>query len=66
MALIVKFEAETGNDGFTPNTVAQAIVNVNGITSQDILDIAAHLNIIGRSMRKDELTRKYNEVAEEL
>ena len=63
MALKVKFEAETGNDIATPGNIAQALVNIDGMDSQAILDIAAHLNIIGRSMRRTEVAEN-NETEE--
>lgn len=64
MALTIKFEAETANDVATPDNIAGAIYRLENMTSQGILDIAAHLNIIGRSMRRTELTEG-NVVAEE-
>ena len=67
MALKVKFEAETGNDVATAVSIAQSIASMKEITSETVLDIAAHLNIIGRTMKRSELAAQAteNEVVEE-
>jgi hypothetical protein len=50
MALIMKFEAETGNDVFNPLTVANAICVSGVFNTQEIREIADALYSRGRTM----------------
>ena len=58
MALIMKFEAETGNDAFTPMTVANAIVMSEAFTEAELREIADALYARTRTIRENREGRR--------
>ena len=58
MALIMKYEAETGNDVFTPMAVANAIATSEAFTEAELREIADALYARTRTIRENRECRR--------
>lgn len=63
--LKINFTSETGNDLCTPGMIAEAISNITNMSTNNLLAIADHLNIIARCRCHTEITKCCSDTKED-